>query len=161
MDRSISMISSAARRAARFVIVGSLFCVVMAGPAAPVAAADYRCGGLPGIQVWSDAGYQGMSAIWCSSWDDSYNGWTLAIPDFRYVYTSYSFLYFSWNDRISSFQAFNLSPYGYGALCQDSWYRARNLAAQWDILGDTWVSYVGDAANDQASSVWLAKKWTP
>jgi hypothetical protein len=81
-----------------------LLALAMAGPLMTVApgraAADTRCSGGPGVQVYEDINFGGRSWIVCY--------YTFPIADFT-SHTENLSGWDTWNDRISSYQTFNFS----------------------------------------------------
>lgn len=94
------------------------------------------------------AGGQGLApllttyCIWY--WDGNYGS-----PTFYQDYNEPNLGTYGWNDAISSFK----EPNGHYCL----WYQDNNYSGGgWDWGAGRNVSYVGNGANDQISSVWIA-----
>ena len=109
--------------------------------------ADSRCGGGKGITVWQDANQGGPSATWCAN----SNG-ILDIPDLSQK-TDNLLAGANWNDRISSWQTFNMTSSLISCLVQNVNYTYSDPTRNSRITGNNTLSYVGDSANDQASSI--------
>ena len=114
-----------------------------------VAFADSRCGGGKGIQVWQDANENGPSAQWCAN----SNG-VLDISDLSTKTDNLNFGA-NWNNRISSWQTFNMTSTLISCLVQLTNYQYSDATRNSRITGNNTLDYVGNAANDQASSVRL------
>ncbi len=104
----------------------------------PVLAADGRCNATAGYQVWEDVGLSGRTTIFCAN--SIYNlsnegdglGWLQ-----------------SWNDRISSFQTFNMSSTRRTCF----WFDAGYKGGSYGVTGNSTVLNVGSYYNDKFSSV--------
>lgn len=111
------------------------------------ALADSRCGGGKGITVWQDGNENGPSATWCAN----SNG-VLDISDLSQKHDNLNFGA-NWNDRISSWQTFNMTTGLISCLVQLINYQYNDATRNSRITGNDTIDYVGNAANDQASSV--------
>jgi hypothetical protein len=114
---------------------------------AGAAFADSRCNGGRGLTVWQDGNQGGPSATWCAN----SNG----VADIADLSTKTDNLFFgaNWNDRISSWQTFNMTSTLITCLVQNTNYTYSDATRNSRITGNNTITYVGNAANDQASSV--------
>lgn len=109
--------------------------------------ADARCGGGKGITVWQDSNQNGPSATWCAN----SNG-VLNIPDLNLKTDNLSFGA-NWNDRISSWQTFNMTSGLISCLVQNVDYTFSDATRNSRITGNNTITYVGSRADNQASSI--------
>lgn len=114
--------------------------------ASPVAA-DGRCGGQRGIQVWADSGFSGSTTVWCQN-----NTGGIAIPDLSTHHEGGQWWPQSWNDAISSFQTFNMPSTLPTCFYQNSNYGS----TAWRYNGNQSIQFVGLDRNDQFSSLLVA-----
>jgi hypothetical protein len=119
------------------------------------ALADSRCGGGKGITVWQDANESGPSATWCANSNGQLN-----IPDLSAKTDNLSFGA-NWNNRISSWQTFNMTSGLISCLVQLTNYNYSDPTRNSRITGNNTLDYVGSRANDQASSVRLPASSCP
>ncbi len=109
----------------------------LAVPSPGVLAADPRCNGTPGYQVWEHSQMSGRAVIWCVN-----------VRDFSQDGTNLNFSE-SWNDRISSFQTFNMVTSRRTCF----WFAKDYQGDSYGVWGNKTVLYVGDYYNDKFSSV--------
>ncbi|MFN8628887.1 MAG: hypothetical protein U0838_00780 [Chloroflexota bacterium] len=119
----------------------SLVLTTMIGPAS--AMADSRCNGGKGIQIWQDGNLGGATTKFCANSNS-----VIAVTPLSNETGGLSF-FANWDNRISSYQTFNNSS-GWTCLYKNNNYGTEISAA---YKSDT-IEYVGDAANDQASSIY-------
>jgi len=124
----------------------------LTAPAVQTALADSRCSGHGGITVWEGSNLNGASATWCT---DTSNYTRLEIPILDQKKDNLGW-YATWNDRISSVQTFNTISSGEAILVQNNWWLWTDASRNYNVFGNTTVMYVGNSANDQASSLMMS-----
>lgn len=126
-------------------VVGALTLAFPFVSATPVAA-DTRCNGSAGTDVYEDINRGGRSARMCGAMNRSdYRGWNDNL-----------FFFESWNDRVSSYQVFNYTDW---KICfwMDPDYQT-DVLCTYNTSGET-VSNLGDwTRNDRITS---SKQWHP
>jgi len=127
----------------RVVFLLAALSLVLATMIAPVTAmADSRCNGGTGIQIWQDANLGGATTKFCANSNS-----VIAVSPLSNE-TGGLFFFANWDNRISSYQTFNNTS-GWTCLYKNNNYNSQIHSV---FKNDT-VEYVGNAANDQASSI--------
>jgi hypothetical protein len=130
---------------------------ILAASPAP-ASADSRCGGVMGIQLWENTFKGGKTIILCSA--NNYRDLSAYKVD-----PGCSLLCATWNDRVSSYEVFNLSSLSKARFYYNKDFNKGTTGWYITTTGSGYVPdlrvYYNGGFNDQMSSISIPCAYAP